>query len=212
MARKRFSPRATNIRSRMTLDPKSLQEFERAMKRLESAVRKDVIRQALQGGGEVISDAANGMAPGPHVIVVVMTGAELMRGWKSASPQGIKPEALYAVIGPDAAHWYYRFPEYGVKPHGVTRRKRTRYQQYAAKNKIKRSTLTSVSATGKKRNVSRTTPKMMWMNGSTPIFARRVSGYGARPFLRPATDSKGKSALDTVGKVLGAEIEKAGKG
>jgi HK97 gp10 family phage protein len=210
MSKPRFSSRASNITARLTLDPKSLREFDAALKRLESAVRKEAVIAALQKGGEVIGDAAAAKAPGPYIVTMVMTGAELARGWKSAGKQGVKPEGLYAVIGPDAQHWYYRFAEYGVKGHGVSKRKRTRYQQFASKNKMKRSTLTSYT-TGKARNVSGTRPVMAWMSGGKMIFARKVSGFPAKPFLRPAVDSKGDAAIKVLGVELGKEIMKAAR-
>ncbi len=211
MAKFRFTPRASNIRARLALDPRSLREFEAALERLKMAARKEAVMNALAAGGGVLRDAAESRAPGPHIACEVMTGSQLARGWKKASAAGVKPEALYAVIGPEEKFWYYRFAEYGTKAHGVSRRKRTRYQQYASKNRMKRSTLKSYR-TGQGRSVSRMKPVMVWMEGSRLIFARKVRGQPAKPFLRPAVDAQGNTAMVRVGQMLAMEIEKVARG
>lgn len=197
----RIRNRATNVRGKLNIDPQSLAQFDTALVGLERAVREAVIFKALQNGGEVIQGAAEGRAPGPHIVTVTMTGAELLRGWKSGSKQGVKADGLYAVVGPDKDHWYYRFTEYGVKPHGVKRRKRTRTQQTARVARKKRSELSP--------SIRNARPVMSWNVGGRQIFARKVRGYAARPFLRPAVDSQGTNAIRTMADTLSDEIAKA---
>lgn len=202
---------AKNIQARIQLDPRSLAEHNAALLRLEKATRLEVVTEALEAGGSVIQTAANAKAPGPHIEIQVMKGSELSKKWRSAGAQGIKPDALYVAIGPDEKHWYYRFAEFGVKAHGVQKRKRTRYQQYASKNKIKRSSLTTMNAAGRKRKAGNLKPAMVFTIDGKLIFTRKVRGYAAKPFLRPAADSQGGAAINAVGAVLKREIEKAAR-
>jgi HK97 gp10 family phage protein len=197
---------STNAVARLSIDPKSLAEFQRAMKRLAEAVRREVVEQALLAGGGVIHDAAEGKAPGPHIALEVMTGSELMKGWKSAGAQGVVSNGIYAVIGPDDKHWYYRFSEYGVKTHGVKRRKRTK-KEIDLRAKSPRSMRRSI-----KKSFAGRLPSMVFTIGGKLIFTRKVKGQVARPFLRPAMDSQGNAAINEIGKVLGREIDKAARG
>jgi HK97 gp10 family phage protein len=183
-----------------------LAEFQRAMKRLEQAVRREVVEQALAAGGSVIHDAAEGKAPGPFIGLEIMTGSELMKGWKSAGAQGIVSNGIYAVVGPDDKHWYYRFSEYGVKAHGVKRRKRTK-KEITLRAQSPRSMRRSI-----KKSFASRRPAMVFTIGGKLIFARKVKGQVARPFLRPAMDSQGSAAVNKMGEVLGREIDKAARG
>jgi HK97 gp10 family phage protein len=197
---------STNVRAKLSIDPKSLAEFQRAMKRLKQAVRREVVELALAAGGSVIHDAAEGKAPGPFIGLEIMTGSELMKGWKSAGAQGIVSNGIYAVIGPDDKHWYYRFSEYGVKAHGVKKRKRTK-KEITLRAQSPRSMRRSI----KKSFASRRPTMVFTINGKL-IFARKVKGQVARPFLRPAMDSQGNAAVNKMGEVLGREIDKAARG
>ena len=204
MARPRLR-QSTNVRGKLSVDPKSLVEFERAMKRLEQAVRREVVERALLSGGGIIHDAAENKAPGPYIEIEIMTGAELMKGWSSAGTQGIKSNGIYAVIGPDDKHWFYRFQEYGVKAHGVKKRKRTR----------KEITLRAQSPRSNRRSIKMAfagkRPSMVFTIDGKLIFARKVKGHAAHPFLRPAVDTSGDAAITQMGRVMGAEIEKAAR-
>lgn len=195
-----------NVRARITIEPKSLAEFNRKLERLAKAVREEVVTLALAAGGGVIQSAAEQKAPGPHIGVEVMKGSELMKGWRSAKAQGVKPNALYVAIGPDKEHWYYRFHEYGVKAHSVMRRKRTRRQQSHAR--VRREAGYGVIP----KSVKRQRPAMVFSIDGKLIFARKVKGYAAKPFLRPAADSQGPAAMQAIGQVLKREIEKAARG
>ncbi len=194
---------AKNIQATVRLDPRSLAEHKAALRRLAKVTRQEVTTEALEAGGSIIQRAANAKAPGPHVIIEVLTGAQLSKKWKSAGAQGIKPEALYVAIGPDVAHWYYRFAEYGVKAHGVKRRKRTQ-----GEIKMRLASPRSARRAIRKQFASRK-PAMVFSIDGRLIFARKVSGFSAKPFLRPAADSQGGAAIQAVGAVLKREIEKA---
>lgn len=198
--------RAKNIQARIQVDPKSLAELNRKMERLAKVTREEVLTLALAAGGAVIESAAEQKAPGPYIGVEVVKGSELMKGWRSAGAQGIKPNALYVAIGPDKEHWYYRFHEYGVKAHGVQKRKRTRKEIDAriAQGRTARSRL--------KKQFAGKRPAMVFSIDGKLIFARKVKGYAAKPFLRPAADSQGPAAMQAIGQVLKREIEKAARG
>jgi HK97 gp10 family phage protein len=69
------------------------------------------VRQALAGaaeaGANIIRDAANGLAPGPHVIA------------KYVWSKRFKKTRVNFKIGFDKEHWYYVFFERGAHEHGI---------------------------------------------------------------------------------------------
>lgn len=204
--------RSKNILAQLRIDPRSLDEHNRRLKRLEAVTRIEVVSRALLAGGSLIQRAANAKAPGPHIGIEVLKGAKLMRGWRSAAPQGIKPDALYVAIGPVKEKWWYRFFEFGVKSHGVARRKRTRYQQNLRKQGVSISKARKYRTGAKqKRTTASTRPAMVFTIGGKLIFARKVRGFAAKPFLRPAADSQGPAAIQALGRELKLEIEKAAR-
>ncbi len=205
MARRPSFRSTKNIQARLRIDPQSLAEFKRKLRKLEDVVRKDVVKRALDAGGVIIEASAKQKAPGPYIDHMVMTGAQLSKRWRSAGAQGIKPDALYVAIGPDKDHWYYRFAEFGVQAHGV-KRKRTRGLQQALKGAATRQDRRAV----RKSFAGRTPAMRFWINGKL-IFTRKVRGQPKKPFLRPAADSQGPTAIKAVGEVLKVEIEKAAR-
>jgi HK97 gp10 family phage protein len=194
-----------NTRGIISLDPASVEKFKKDMEHLQQATRREIVEKALYSGGIVIHNAAELKAPGPHIVIDIFTGAELMRGWTSAVVQGIKVTDLYAVVGPDDEHWYYRFAEYGVKAHGVERRKRTR------KEINLRISMGRVYRSSIKKAFEGKRPAMVFEINGKLIFARHVKGKAARPFMRPAFDSKGGAAMNEVGQVIASEIDKVAR-
>lgn len=79
------------------------EELNRKFRELLSET-KAVLQEAALKGAEVMQAAANDKAPGPHIQTHVS-----------------KRRALWAEveIGPDRAHWYYQFLEYGAQPHTI---------------------------------------------------------------------------------------------
>jgi HK97 gp10 family phage protein len=196
-----------NIQARLRIDPRSLEEHNRKLRKLAAVTRKEVVKAALLKGGGLIQSAAEAKAPGPHIGIEVLTGAQLGK-----SVKGVKPEALYVAIGPDKQHWYYRFEEFGVKAHGVKRRKRTRYQQYLGTQGVRIGKARRYATGAKqKRTTGQTRPAMVFTLDGRLIFARKVRGFAAKPFLRPAADSQGPAAIQALGRELAREIEKAAK-
>lgn len=63
------------------------------------------LRTAGLAGAQPVVDAANSLAPGPHIMaeVVEVTGA-----------------GVEVLIGPDKEHWHYRFFELGAAAHEIT--------------------------------------------------------------------------------------------
>jgi len=205
MARRPSFRNAKNIQARLRIDPQSLAQFNAALKRLEQVTRKDVVTKALAAGGSIIHNAAEQKAPGPFIEYQVMYGKELMRKWRSAGAQGIKPDALYVAIGPDKDHWYYRFAEFGVQAHGVKKRKRTR-GEITARQRQGRAEYRNI-----RRQFAGRSPAMAFYVDGKLIFARKVRGQPKKPFLRPAADSQGNAAIAAVGAVMKSEIEKAAR-
>lgn len=198
--------RAKNIQARIQIEPKSLAEFNRKLEKLAKVTREEVTRAALDAGGGIIQNAAEQKAPGPYIGVEVMKGSALKKDWRSAGAQGIKDDAMYAAIGPDKEHWYYRFHEYGVKPHGVAKRKRTKKEISA------RAAQGRVAYRSLKKQFAGRSPAMVFRIDGKLIVTRKVKGFGAKPFLRPAADSQGGAAMQVIGQVLKREIEKAARG
>lgn len=195
-----------NTRGGIGLDPASVEKFKKQMEELRNSVRKEIVEKALYAGGGVIHDAAENKAPGPHIVVEVMTGAELMKGWSSAAAQGINAKYMYAVIGPDKEHWYYRFSEYGTKSHGVKRRKRT-VKEITARMGASRDQRRSI-----KKSFAGKRPAMVFEINGKMIFTRQVRGVAAKPFMRPAIDSNGNAGVRELGEILASEIEQVARG
>lgn len=76
----------------------------RKLRQIGADVESELEAAALVGAA-VIQNAANPLAPGPHVETEVAEKS---------------PERVVVEIGPDEAHWYYRFFETGAGPHGIT--------------------------------------------------------------------------------------------
>jgi HK97 gp10 family phage protein len=68
-----------------------------------------VLEVAVQAAATVIQNAANPMAPGPNI---EQDTVERKRG------------RVVVHVGPDKAHWHYRFAEFGTAAHGPKRRGR----------------------------------------------------------------------------------------
>lgn len=68
-------------------------------------VVKDVLKEATLEGAEVVREAAEDKAPGPHIE-------------KDVTEK--KKEKVSVDVGPDEDHWYYRFIEMGAQPHEIS--------------------------------------------------------------------------------------------
>jgi HK97 gp10 family phage protein len=79
------------------------QALLRKLKALDADVKKSLKRATL-AGAEQIADAADPLAPAPRINAVIE-----------------KATAGYvtAAIGPDDAHWYWKFYETGAQPHEI---------------------------------------------------------------------------------------------
>lgn len=142
------------------------------------AATQAVFREAAEAGAQVVQRHANANAPGPHIGIEVVV--------ENAG-------RAVASIGPKKEKWFYRFHEFGTKAHGP-RHKKTRFQSYLKK----------VGSTVSDTRV----PMLRWYEGGQPIFARKVRGVTARPFLRPAAQ-RVSEITDAVGEVyLRAILEK----
>jgi HK97 gp10 family phage protein len=148
--------------------------------RAAGAATRSVFREAAQAGGEVIQRHANANAPGPHIGIEV---------------KAENAERAVASVGPKKEKWFYRFREFGTKDHGP-KHKKTRFQSY----------LRRVGANVSDKRVS----MLRWYQNGQPIFARRVRGVSAKPFLQPAMQ-RTEEIVEAVGEVyLRAITEKSG--
>jgi len=139
-----------------------------------------VFREAAGAGAHVVQRYAIANAPGPHIGVEIQVESDTK---------------VTASIGPLKHKWFYRFRELGTKAHGP-KHKKTRFQSYLKK----------VGSTVSDRRVS----MMRWYQGGQPIFARKVRGVTARPFLQPAMQ-RTDEIVEAVGEVyLRAIKEKTG--
>lgn len=80
-------------------DEELLANFDALIEVMESA-----IVQAGLAGADVVVQAANAKAPGPHNVVQI---------------DKVSPEHVELRIGPDKDHWFYRFFERGTQPHEI---------------------------------------------------------------------------------------------
>jgi HK97 gp10 family phage protein len=213
MARRgRRPPPGKEIKAKLAIDPVSLKRFEQALLELKQAAREDAIDEALMAGAKVVKAAQQKRAPGPYIeIEFVKNVASLAKGGASGlMKKTLSGHARYVAIGPDKAHWYYRFRESGSKVHGA-KRKRTRYQQFASKNGIKARDLRTFAKMGN-RKAGRLKPAMSWVQNGERVFVRMVRGISANPFVRPSVDENEAAINGAMIKVLRSEIEKAAKG
>lgn len=190
------------IRATLSIDPDSLAEVNRRFEALSKAMREEIVRDALKAGGEIILAAAKSKAPGPYVFLDVLKASEMKQLVGKKLGRQVKQGSLYAVIGPDKDHWYYRFKEFGVQAHGVGRRKMTRPLQNALKNRVHRARV----RTAQGRKSIRYRPALL-LQGE--VFAKRVRGFHATPFLRPAFDENQGRAIAMMIKVINDGINKA---
>jgi HK97 gp10 family phage protein len=170
-----------NVKAKLSIEPRSYSRLKAQLKELERAVRKEIIEEALQQGGEVILKVAKAKAPGPHIILKIIGGRTLRKRIDPVFAKVVKSNGKFAAIGPDRKHWYYRFSEFGARAHDIFA-KRAKTLRFHGKDGLV--------------FVSR---------------ARNTGGVKLRPFLRPAVDSRGEEAVRVMGLVLKREIEKAAK-
>lgn len=146
--------------------------------RAVGAATQTVFQDAAFAGAQVIQRHANANAPGPHIGIEVVVE---------------NADRAVASIGPKKEKWFYRFREFGTKEHGP-KHKKTRFQSY----------LRRVGATVSDRRVA----MLRWYEGGHPIFARKVRGVAAKPFLQPAVQ-RTDEIVEAVGDVyLQAIMEK----
>jgi HK97 gp10 family phage protein len=122
----------------------------------------------------------------------VLAGAEIIRDEATTHAPGphivaeiVKradlSDVVTAGVGPDEEHWYYRFAETGATPHEIR----------AAGGAI-----------------------VFYGEQAQPFVGKRALGTGgtpARPFLRPAIERKGPTAIEAMGQVLAEGIKRATK-
>lgn len=80
------------------------EELAAALRALDGGV-KAALRAAMRAASEPVVDTANAKAPGPHIDAEVVSASE---------------GKVTVAVGPDKAHWYYRFLERGAAAHEIT--------------------------------------------------------------------------------------------
>lgn len=108
-----------SVKARLSLEKDSYKRFKAQLKEMERAVRKEIIEEALTAGGTIIHDAADAAAPGPGVVLEIVGGRSLRKRIDPKLERVVKSNGKFAAIGPDKKHWYYRFYEFGAKPHDI---------------------------------------------------------------------------------------------
>ena len=133
-------------------------------------------RAALRAAAKVIGMDARARAPGPGIKWTV-----------DRAPNG----NIEATVGPDVAHWYYRFLETGVQPF-----------------EINFVTDQTTRTSGGGRAIRHKTGASTMKFGDQ--FAKVVhrGGIPARPFLRPAFDTQKDAAVEAFGAKLVSVLEK----
>jgi HK97 gp10 family phage protein len=176
-------PRMTgNVKAKLSISPASYAEFKEKLKELQKAARKEVIEIALKAGGTIIHSAAQSKAPGPFVVMQIVGGRSLRKRVDPKFTGVVKSNGKFVAIGPDKKHWYYRFSEFGAKPHDI--------------KPNGRKVLAFKGEDG----------QMVFVR-----YARNSGGVQMRPFLRPAVDNNSGDAVAAMANVLRREIEKAAR-
>ena len=158
MARKAL--RGATIRGSLAITDASWKKLRGQLKNLEKAVRKEIMKEAVLLGAEIVKDEANPNAPGPHIEVAI---------------DKVTETNATAKVGPDNEHWYYRFAELGATSH-----------------EISGAPLVFQGSEGLVVTGSVTHP-----------------GRAARPFLRPAMESKSQEVQQAMADVIEEEMRKA---
>ena len=143
--------------NKTTKTVEGLPELKAAFARVSKIGSKAALSLAGRSGGQIIVDAANKNAPGPNIIQVekVNTGNRVVI-W----------------VGPDRAHWYYRFFEYGAGSHVIDVGKGKTALRFPGEGEI--------AFTG----------------------TRPHPGITAKPFLRPALDNNVDMVVGVMGGVF----------
>jgi HK97 gp10 family phage protein len=184
----------TEIRAKVSVD---LSRFRSALADLEAAVSGKIVDEALTAGGRVIQKAAISKAPGSGIVVEKMGGKRLGSGVGTGlMKKDISAGGSYVVIGPDREHWYYRFAELGVKEHGPKRKSTERQRRL----RLEGRRAEAKSLRGKTR------PALRFYRNGVPVFARKVRGFAARPFMEPAAREAGEAAIREIGKVISRKL------
>lgn len=103
MARKAL--RGATIRGSLAITDASWNKLRAQLKKLDKAVRKEIMEKAVLAGAEMVRGEANQRASGPHIEVAL---------------DKVTDRNAIAKVGPDNEHWYYRFDELGATAHEIT--------------------------------------------------------------------------------------------
>ncbi len=88
---------------KITARIEGLDDLKTAFQRLKGATDA-VLEPAARAGGEVIKQAADKNAPGPH---------------NEISTKRVSQKKVEVLIGPDKEHWHYQFAETGTDAHEI---------------------------------------------------------------------------------------------
>lgn len=87
-----------------TIRIEGLKELRRKLEKLSDAAAQDALEEAAKAGAAVWHDAAEQKSPGPHIEVEVLESSAT---------------SVTVGVGPDEDHFYYRFLEFGTRPHTI---------------------------------------------------------------------------------------------
>lgn len=147
------------VRVQMKLEGSA--ELMTRLKAIGARASQAVMDAAVAGATPILFDA-NLRAHSPHVIAE----AQQKEGANKATVR----------IGPDKAHWYYRFFEFGATVHEIKAKKAL---------------------------------ALLFPGQNGDVFAKKVehTGMAARPFLRPAMDTRKDDATRAAGETFRQVIE-----
>lgn len=159
-------------------------ELKRKLKILGTRGR-EALMPALHAGADVIETEAERRAPGPHIV----RGNEVLTGGMAE-----------IEIGPDEAHWHYRYAEFGASPHEITGKKES-YTLFKARSSKKK---------GETPEPRKVLGSMVFQGRNGLVVTKRVShpGRKAKPFLRNTMTEKQDQTVEEIGKLFKAEIDK----
>ena len=90
-------------RNKAFFDVTGVVDLTEKLRRLGVDMRK-ALPPALHAGAEEFQAGANRRAPGPHIVI----------GKVERDGDKVK-----VAVGPDKEHWFYRFWEFGARPHEI---------------------------------------------------------------------------------------------
>lgn len=177
---------------------KGLDELQKFLDALPAKMEANVMRSALRAGAQVIAQEAKANVPVDtgRLRDSIRVTTRSRRGTVYASVKAGSKDTKKKVSekrggGISVSYenaWYAHFVEYGTAPHFIG----TKF----AKGLVLRSNKRATSGFAKR-----------WMNVGVVVEGVHHPGSKAKPFMRPAMDSRAQAALLAVGNAIKSRLQ-----